>query len=117
MRGEPLCEALLVVPGKAAGGVRRELDVVRRIGVDKIAAANLHAFEIAVREFVWREHTAVRLEVLAVRRLFVAPEGHVEKAARVEAAQTVIAGTVEIIEQRRSLGALAAGLANQFVEA
>ena len=78
----------------------RELDVVGRIGVDEVAALERHRFHVTGGERPAGEHFAVRREVACVRDPHVLTERHVEFARPVEPAEAVVAGPVEVVEER-----------------
>src|SRR5205085_1562391 len=99
MPRQPLRRPDLFRPAEATLRVLAELDIVRRIGIHEVVAAQRKRLEVAVREFETREDLAVGGEVATVVDLLVLPERDVEFAVAVEAAQAVVAGAIEIVEQ------------------
>lgn len=91
----------LIVPGKATGTVGRELDIVRRVGINKIVRLDRKFREILVREFPAPKQFFVSVKVSCVIDLLILAEWHVEFAAAIEAAQTVETSTVQIIKKLR----------------
>jgi hypothetical protein len=56
---QPLRGAFLIFPREPAGAVRCELNVVRRIGVDKIRRLDRDLFYVNVRELPFLERARV----------------------------------------------------------
>src|SRR5712692_507679 len=102
MRREPLGEPHLLRPSELLLRILRELDVVRRVGIDEIALANREALEVARTELPVREHAAIGAEVGSVTDSLVTPERDVELPFAVEAAKPVVACAVQIVEKRRA---------------
>ena len=66
----PVCRALLIVPGKPARAVRRELDIVRRIRIDKIIRLGLERRDVIIRELPMPELLRILRKVRRVIDLF-----------------------------------------------
>jgi hypothetical protein len=95
----------------------RELDVVGGIGVDEIIAPEFHVFDVDSAQFPIREQLGVSTEVPHVADGLVATERHVEDALLIEAAEAVVAGAIQVVEERRRLLRAAPPLRQQLVEA
>jgi hypothetical protein len=54
MSGEPDCRALLIVPRESRARVLRELDVVRRIGIDEVIVFDRAELQICADERLLR---------------------------------------------------------------
>ena len=114
---EPPGRAHLVIPGESALRVVREIHVVRRISIDEIRSLEWNRFKVAHGEIPGPKHRAIAREVPRIRDLLVRAERHVEPAGSVEAAQAVVAGSIQKVEQARRFGALALPCCQQLVEA
>jgi hypothetical protein len=73
----------------------RKLDIERRIGVDEVVGRERQLFEVADAEGPRRQHVRVFGEMLDEPHLLVLPERDVELAAIVEAAEPVVAGSIQ----------------------
>src|SRR5579884_294163 len=94
MRCKPIGQTLLIFPGKSAGRIRCELDVVWRIRVNEVVGAKAKLREIAVLENAVRERVFIRRKLFTIWNAFVPPERHVEESARVESTKPVIARSI-----------------------
>ncbi len=116
MRGEPVDEPDLVVPGEPLLGVLRELHVVGRVGVDEVPLLERNLLEVHADEVPAREGSPVAREVARVRDPGVPAEGNVETSPPVEPAQAVVSRPVEVIEEPRRLAALLPAARQKRVE-
>jgi len=96
---QPLRQPNLIIPIEAVAGVLGELHVVRRIGVDDIVFSEPHRLEVFTRELPVLDDALQFREVAGVVYGPVLTEGHVEESPRVEAAQAVVAGAVQVVEE------------------
>src|SRR6185503_13411429 len=102
MRRQSLCRALLIVPRETTGAVRRELYIIRRIGIHKIIVLQLERLNILITELPLPEDARVTRKILRVVDCFVLSERHIEIAALVEAAESIETRAVQVIEQLRA---------------
>src|SRR6185503_19249465 len=102
MRRESLRRAHLIVPRETTGAVRRELYIIRRIGIHKIIVLKLERLNIVVTELPLPEHGRITRKILRVVDRFIRAERHIEIAALVEAAETIETRAVQVVEQLRS---------------
>src|SRR6476660_1347798 len=116
MLRQQLRRPLLIIPRKPAGTVRRELRIVRRIGVDEISCFYPHLFDVHITELPVPEHGRVPAEVGCVIDLRVGPERHVELATLIKTTKPVEARAIQIVKQFRRLTTLHATILNQPVE-
>src|SRR5215213_7985498 len=116
MFSQPLRSAPLIVHRKPAGAVSRELDVIRRVGVNEILSFDLHLLDIDVREFPLLERLRVLREVRGVIDRFVSSERNIKFAALIEAAKSVEARPIQIIEQFRRFIASRPAVLNELIE-
>src|ERR1700722_18007933 len=116
MPREELSQPHLVVPAEILLRVAREHHIVWRVRVNEITRAEPQPREIVVGESPAREGLAIVAEVARVIDLRIAAEGHVEFAAAVEAAQPVVTGAVEKVEERGGLGAVRLAAGDQPIE-
>jgi len=89
----------LVVPGEILLRVLRERRVVRRVHEQKIIRPHRRLLKRMVRKLPTRQRHLISAEIQRIVNGFVAPERHVELVLAIEAAQTVEAGAVQVIEQ------------------
>ncbi len=116
MRCQPLRGAHLIVPAKPSRAVGCELDVIGRISVDEILRTNRQRFNIAIgKSPVFKNRLELR-KVVGVSDRLVTPKWHIEFAALIEAAESVEASPVEIVEELRRLGALQFAVSDQLIE-
>src|SRR5438094_6103714 len=101
MLREPFGSSDLLLPSEPVLRILPELDVVRRIGVDKIVWLQRNGFEVHVSKFEPIEGRDVVAEVCSIVDTLVAAEWHVELAALVEPAQSVVPRSIEVIEKSR----------------
>src|SRR6185437_4148231 len=117
MRREEPRGAHLIIPRKAAGTVRRELYIIRRIRIHEISSAQLKLLDVNIAKFPLPEHGRIIREVARVVDRLVRPEGHVEIAAFVETTKTIEARAVQIVEQLRAFFRVRLATTNQAIEA
>src|SRR5437588_2304457 len=72
---EPTRQPYLILPREVLLGILRELDVVGRVGINKIVGFQIDLFEITTAKLPVRENRPILGELLSVRDVFVAPEG------------------------------------------
>src|SRR5262252_8654017 len=101
MRRKRLRRTHLIVPGKTALRVGREVDVVRRIRIDEVVRLKCQDPEIAGRELPRGEGVTVRVEASRVVDLLVLPEWRVELAVAIEPAEPVVRRPVHVVEEFR----------------
>ena len=116
MAREPGRETLLVIPVEAVARKLAELDVVWRVGVDEVLRRYLDRLEITDGESPSPERLDVRGEVSRVADRPIPSERYVELPASVEAAQPVVSGAVEVVEQLGRLAGPAPAAGHQAVE-
>ncbi len=116
MVGQPGGKADLIVPTKAALSVLGKGDVVRRVGVDEIIGVQGQRLEILAREVPGGERRLIVREVGAIGDGLVPPKRYIELTTAIKAAETVVAGAVEIVEQLGGRGAVCATMPDQGVE-
>src|SRR6185503_2326720 len=117
MRRQKPRRTLLIIPRKASRTVRRELYIIRRIGVDEIIRLKLKFLHIHITEFPLPEHRRVTRKIARVVDRFVSAERYVEITASVETTQTIEARAVEIVEQLCAFLRVCLAASNQPVEA
>src|SRR5262249_11524696 len=100
MPGEERRRSLLIGPGESAARVLPEFDVIRRAGVDEIPIVETKILQIDAAEVPARQHRLVRAEVVEIMDAPVAAERDVESAFTIEAAESVVSGPIQEIEQR-----------------
>src|SRR5215813_11106684 len=116
MSDQPLGSPHLVIPRKASGTVGSELDIIRWVSIDKIAAFQLQLFQIAIREQPWLERLTILSEVDHVINRLVGAKGNVEFTAAIEAAEAVKAGAIQIVEKLGRFRRVGALLFDQLIE-
>src|SRR5712691_238556 len=114
---ERFCRPLLIVPRESVFRILRKLDIVRRVGVHEVAAVQPHRFDVSGGERPISEHLAVRREVARVADPDIPAERDIEFTGSVEAAQAVEPCSIEIVEERSRLPAVALTCRQQRVEA
>jgi hypothetical protein len=81
--------------------VKLTRQVVWGIRIDEVVGPQRHGLERHIGELPGGEHGLIGTEIACVVDGCVAAEGHVEGAfLAIEAAQPVIAGAVEVVEER-----------------
>lgn len=116
MRGEPFCGANLIFPVEAAGTVGSKFDIVRWIGIDEIIRFDWQVLKIITAEDPVFEDCLELRKVSKVSDRFMLTKWHVVFAGLIEAAESVEASSVEIVEKLRSLRALRFSFGDQFIE-
>lgn len=94
MLRQPCCRSNLLVPAKATLRIVSEFDIVGWVGINKIVRLKLDMIERCVRKLPICQDGFVRGKASLVidRRVFA--ERHVELAAAIESAESVVAGPV-----------------------
>src|SRR5215469_5723284 len=116
MLTQPTCEPYLLVPAEVLPRVLSELDIVGRISVDEISFGELDRFKVATTEGPFRKCASIGEKILAIQDAPVFSKRHVEASKRVEAAQSVVTGSIQIVEQCRCFLGLRLLRFDQFVE-
>ena len=96
-----MSRADLVIPGETAACVLREGDVVGRIRVHEVVGVQAQVLKVLTAKLPVGEDIRISDKVARVRDPIVAAERHVELAAAVEAAESVVPGAIQVVEQRR----------------
>lgn len=117
MSRQPLCSAHLISPTETAGAISRELDIVRRICIDKIIRLNLQQRRIGAEKSPIANSGAQARKIRCVVDSLVTPKRHVEVAAAIKAAESVKAGAIQKVEKLRGFAALCFPVAHQLVKA
>ena len=84
----------LIIPGKTAGAISCELNIVGWISIDEIVSLNRQLFQIETGEVPASKHFLVGCEVHSVVHRFVLTERNVELAAAIEATEAVKASAI-----------------------
>src|SRR5437763_16772467 len=116
MTRQPFHGAHLIFPRKTARVVRRELYIIRRIGVDEIIRLELDRLNISIAELPAPEDRGIVRKVARVVNCFVGAKRDIEIAGSIEAAKAIKASSVQIVEQLGTFFALRFAVANQAVE-
>ena len=117
MRCQPLRGAHLIVPAKPSRAVGGELDVIGWICVDEILRLDRQFIEIAAGKRPILQQGLEPGKVPSISNRLVLAKWHVEFSALIEAAESVEASPVEIVEELRRLRALRLTVFDQFIEA
>ena len=117
MAQEPLGEADLIVPREAVGAVLGEGGVVGRIGVEEIVCVQGQVAEVGGREVPRREHALMTFERVGIVDAAIATEGDIKGTLAIEAAETVEAGAIEVVEQGRRLARAHVAPCDELIEA
>lgn len=117
MSGKPVRETHLVVPGKSTGTIGREWHIIRRISVDEVVVRQFEVCKAAVRERPAVEGVAVGSKVPCVCDLPIAAKWDVEVTFTVEAAETIVSGAIQVVEDARRLLRLGLPGVGKLVEA
>ena len=116
MRRQSFRRAHLIGPRETTGAVRRELYIIRRIGIHKIITLQLECFDIFITEFPLAEYARVTRKIFRVVDCVIRSEGHVEIAALIETAETIETRAVQVVEQLRTFRGVCFAFSNQRVE-
>lgn len=103
MARKPFGKTNLIIPPEALLGIASELNIVGWIGVHEVVDRQGHSLEVTVGKVPIPQQRHVIQKVGRVRDPLVPPEGDVELALPIEAAEAVIAGTVQVVEEFRGL--------------
>src|SRR6266550_2552298 len=117
MRRQPFRRAHLIRPIKTTRAVSCELNVVRRICINKILGFNLQSGDIGTGKSPIANDCAQRRKTGRVVDRLVTPERGIERAAFIEAAKSVKAGPIQIIKKLRGFYGLKISRAYKIVEA
>ena len=113
---QPFGGSDLVLPGESALGIRGELDIVGRVGVDEISALDGNVLDVSAREHPVGEHVPIFGKIVLVADALVAAEWDVELAGLIEAAQAVEAGPIEVVKKRGRFGGVLLAARDELVE-
>jgi hypothetical protein len=117
MLGQPLCQAHLVIPIEPPGAVRGKLDIIWRIGIDKVGRVYLDLLEISARELPTRKNRNILVPVIDIVDGPISPKRDVVLAPLVVTAQPIVARAIEIVKQLGSLSGLIFALTDKLVKA
>ena len=84
----------------------RKLDVIRRVGIDKILLLNFKRFDVAFGESPILKNCPKVRKVCRISNCFVRAERHIEFSALIKPAKSIKASAVQIIEELRCFGCL-----------
>ena len=115
LRGQPLCRTNLVVPGKTAGSVACELDVVRRIRINEIVRRNGQRGNVVAGESPVLEDPRESRKVCGISYGLVSAKWNIECAALIKPAKPVEASAIEIVKELRRLRRLGLAKKPMFV--
>jgi hypothetical protein len=116
MMRQPFGQPYLIVPGEVFLRVMRELNVIGRIRVDEVSRLDREFFKIRAHELPLRECRHVFAEIRFVGYLFVAAERDVEFSLAIESAQTVVTGSIQVLDEAGCFFAVTVIFANDLIE-
>ena len=117
MRGQPFRGAHLISPIETTRTVSSELNVIRRICVNKIFWFNLQQGNIITGKRPIPNDRAQGGKIVRIIDRFVASKWRVESTAAIKATETVKAGAIQKVEELGGFGALRFSLVHKFVKA
>lgn len=116
MAGQPLSGSLLLRPSESLLRILSELDIVRRVSIDKVGSLKGHFFKVGPTKFPLRKSDAVLAKVISVVYPFVAAEWDVEATFAVKPAKSVVSRPVKKIEECGSFVTVGLTVGQKFVE-
>ena len=114
---QPLGCALLIVPIKPVLTIRRELNIVGRVGINEVVRLYGNRSDVVGGEQPVSKQTPESGKVVGVVDCLVAAKRHIEFAALIETAETVKACPVQIIEELCGFLSVGFPRRDQLVEA
>src|SRR5690349_4288672 len=99
---EPLSRPHLLFPPESFLGIVGELDIIRRISVNKITATQRHRFEVTTGEPPFLKNLPIAAKVPGIVDPLVITKGDIEFSASIKSAQSIIPRSVQVIKKGRS---------------